>query len=191
MIIEYRGAKPDVEKAAFVADSAAVSGDVVIGAGSSVWFGAAIRAEAAAIRIGSKSNVQDNATLHSDYGCPVIIGDNVSVGHNAIVHGAVVEDGALIGMHATVLNGARIGEGALVAAGALVRENEVVPPRALVVGVPGKVVRTLDDDAVERNRANAQTYAEEAEEYAMGQKAARDCGREGAGEAVWTGSPLP
>lgn len=176
MIIEYRGAKPDVGNAAFIADTASLSGDVVVGGGSSVWFGAAIRAEAAPIRIGSRSNIQDNATLHSDYGCPVIIGDNVSVGHNAIVHGAIVEDGALIGMHATVLNGARIGKGALVAAGALVKENETVPARSLVVGVPGKAVRLLDEDAIERNRANAQVYVEEAEEYARGQAAARNGG---------------
>lgn len=110
--------------------------------------------------------MQDNATLHSDRDCPVIIGDDVSVGHNAVVHGAVVEDGALIGMHATVLNGAHIGKGALIAAGALVKEGEVVPDRALVVGVPGAVVRTLDEAAVEHNRENARMYVEDAKEYA-------------------------
>lgn len=166
MIIEYKGSAPDTAKAAYVAENAAVCGDVVAEEGSSIWFGAAIRAELAPIRIGKRSNVQDNATLHSDSECPVIIGDDVSVGHNAIVHGAVVEDGALIGMHATVLNGARIGKGALIAAGALVKENEVVPERALVVGVPGVVIRTLDDAAVEHNRANAQIYVADAEAYA-------------------------
>ncbi|WP_139653708.1 gamma carbonic anhydrase family protein [Raoultibacter phocaeensis] len=166
MIIGYKGAVPDVGAAVFVADSAAVCGDVVAEEGSSIWFGAAIRAELAPIRIGKRSNVQDNATLHSDHESPVIIGDDVSVGHNAIVHGAVVEDGALIGMHATVLNGARIGKGALIAAGALVKEGEIVPERALVVGVPGTVVRTLDDAAVEHNRTNAQVYVDDAMEYA-------------------------
>lgn len=116
-----------------------------------MWFGAVLRAEVDSIRIGAKSNVQDNATLHSDHGCPVVIGDCVSVGHNAIVHGAIVEDGCLIGMHATVLNGARIGKGSLIAAGALVKEGEVIPERSLVIGVPGKVIRMLDDATVEHN----------------------------------------
>ena len=166
MIIEYKGMAPDTSGAAYIADNACVSGDVSMGEGSSIWFGAAVRAELAPIRIGCRSNVQDNATLHSDSGFPVVLGDDVSVGHNAIVHGAVVEDGALIGMHATVLNGARVGKGALIAAGALVKEGQVVPDRALVVGVPGKVVRALDDETVEQNRINAQIYVDEADEYA-------------------------
>lgn len=166
MIIEYKGTVPDTNRAAFIADTATVSGDVTLGEESSVWFGAVLRAEVDSIRIGAKSNVQDNATLHSDHGCPVVIGDRVSVGHNAIVHGAHVEDGCLIGMHATVLNGARIGSGSLIAAGALVKEGEVIPERSLVVGVPGKVIRTLDEAAVEHNLANAQVYVDDAKEYA-------------------------
>ncbi|WP_417144716.1 gamma carbonic anhydrase family protein [Raoultibacter massiliensis] len=166
MIVEYKGMEPDTAQAVFVADTATVSGDVVLGEGSSVWFGAVIRGEVDSIRIGSKSNIQDNATLHSDHGCPVIIGERVSVGHNAVVHGAVVEDGCLIGMHATVLNGARIGAGSLVAAGALVKEGELIPERSLVVGVPGKVVRTLDDETVAHTAKNAQVYVDDAKEYA-------------------------
>ena len=166
MIVEYKGLEPDTAQAAFVADTATVSGDVVLGEESSVWFGAVIRGEVDSIRIGGKSNIQDNATLHSDHGCPVIIGERVSVGHNAVVHGAVVEDGCLIGMHATVLNGARIGAGSLVAAGALVKEGELIPERSLVVGVPGKVVRTLDDETVAHAAENAQVYVDDAKEYA-------------------------
>lgn len=166
MIIEYRGAAPDTHAAAFVADSATVSGNVVLGEESSVWFGAVVRGDIGSIRIGRKSNIQDNATLHTDHDCPVVIGDNVSVGHNAIVHGAIVGDGCLIGMHATVLNGARIGKGSLIAAGALVKEGEVIPERSLVVGVPGKVIRTIGDDVVEQNRKNAQIYVDDAKEYA-------------------------
>lgn len=166
MIVEYKGMEPDTAQAAFVAGTATVSGDVVLGEESSVWFGAVIRGEVDSIRIGGKSNIQDNATLHSDHGCPVIIGERVSVGHNAVVHGAVVEDGCLIGMHATVLNGARIGAGSLVAAGALVKEGELIPERSLVVGVPGKVVRTLDDETVAHAAENAQVYVDDAKEYA-------------------------
>lgn len=166
MIIEYKGSVPDVAKSAFVAENATVSGEVVVGAGSSVWYGAVLRADIAPIVIGSDSNVQDNATLHVDFDLPVIIGDRVTVGHNAIVHGAIVEDDALIGMHATVLNGARIGKGSIIAAGALVKEHAVIPERSLVVGVPGKVIRTLEEDVVEGNRRNAALYVEEAGEHA-------------------------
>lgn len=166
MIIDYRGMVPDTAKAAFIADNATVSGAVVLGEGSSVWFGATIRAEVASIRVGEGSNIQDSATLHTDVDLPVVIGDRVTVGHNAIVHGAIVEDDVLIGMHATVLNGAHIGRGSLIAAGALVKEHEVIPERSLVVGVPGKVVRKVDEETCERNRANAVVYVEEAAEYA-------------------------
>lgn len=166
MLVRFKGAAPDASRAAFVAANAAVCGDVVLGEGSSVWFGAAVRSELAPIRIGARSNVQDNATLHADRGFPVVIGEDVSVGHNAVVHGAQVGDGALVGMHATVLNGAHIGAGALIAAGALVTEHADIPERALVMGVPGRVVRQLDDDEVAFNRANALAYVEEAREYA-------------------------
>ncbi|MEG0374986.1 MAG: gamma carbonic anhydrase family protein [Raoultibacter sp.] len=166
MIIEFKGMRPDVSRASFIAENATISGDVILGEESSVWFSAAIRGEVESIRIGNKSNVQDNATLHSDYDCPIIIGDRVSVGHNAIVHGAIIEDDVIVGMHATVMDGARVGRGSLIAAGALVKEHEIIPERSLVVGVPGRVVRTLDEQAYERNLANAKVYVEDAKEYA-------------------------
>ncbi|MEG0505375.1 MAG: gamma carbonic anhydrase family protein, partial [Raoultibacter sp.] len=134
MIIEFKGMRPDVSRASFIAENATISGDVILGEESSVWFSAAIRGEVESIRIGNKSNVQDNATLHSDYDCPIIIGDRVSVGHNAIVHGAIIEDDVIVGMHATVMDGARVGRGSLIAAGALVKEHEIIPERSLVVG---------------------------------------------------------
>ena len=109
MLVEFKGMFPDVEKAAFIAPNAAICGDVAMDEGSSVWFSAVIRGEVAPIRIGKNSNVQDNAMLHSDYDCPVTLGDRVSVGHNAIVHGATIEDDVTVGMHATVMNGAVIG----------------------------------------------------------------------------------
>ena len=167
MIIEFKGMRPDVEKATFIADSATLSGDIHLAENTSVWFGASVRAEVASIIIGRDSNVQDNAMLHSDYDCPVTLGDRVSVGHNAIVHGATIEDDVTVGMHATVMNGAVIGAGSMVAAGALVKERSVIPPCSLVVGVPGKVIRTLDAQTVARNIEHSQeAYIADAQEYA-------------------------
>ena len=157
MLVEFKGMFPDVEKAAFIAPNAAICGDVAMDEGSSVWFSAVIRGEVA----------QDNAMLHSDYDCPVTLGDRVSVGHNAIVHGATIEDDVTVGMHATVMNGAVIGAGSMVAAGALVKERSVIPPCSLVVGVPGKVIRTLDAQTVARNIEHSQeAYIADAQEYA-------------------------
>lgn len=167
MLVEFKGMAPDVSQASYIAPNAAICGDVTLGEGSSVWFGAAIRGEVAPIRIGKNSNVQDNATLHSDHDCPIVLGERVSVGHNAVVHGAVIENDVTVGMHATVLNGAVIGAGSMIAAGALVKERQVIPPCSLVVGVPGKVVRTLDAEAVARNAAHSQeAYIADAQEYA-------------------------
>lgn len=167
MLVEFKGMAPDVSQASYIAPNAAICGDVTLGEGSSVWFGAAIRGEVAPIRIGKNSNVQDNATLHSDHDCPIVLGERVSVGHNAVVHGAVIENDVTVGMHATVLNGAVIGAGSMIAAGALVKERQVIPPCSLVVGVPGKVVRTLDAEAVARNVAHSQeAYIADAQEYA-------------------------
>ena len=153
MLVEFKGMFPDVEKAAFIAPNAAICGDVAMDEGSSVWFSAVIRGEVAPIR--------------SDYDCPVTLGDRVSVGHNAIVHGATIEDDVTVGMHATVMNGAVIGAGSMVAAGALVKERSVIPPCSLVVGVPGKVIRTLDAQTVARNIEHSQeAYIADAQEYA-------------------------
>ena len=116
MIIEFKGMRPDVEKATFIADSATLSGDIHLAENTSVWFGASVRAEVASITIGRDSNVQDNAMLHADYDLPITIGERVSVGHNAIVHGATIEDDVIVGMHATVMNGAHVGRGSIIAA---------------------------------------------------------------------------
>lgn len=166
MLIEYGEKTPRVDKAVYVADNAVLAGDVRLGEGCSVWFGAVLRADESTITIGARSNVQDNATIHVDYSYPVAIGEDVTIGHNAIVHGATVEDGVLIGMHATVMNGAHIGAGSLIAAGALVTENMVIPERSLVVGMPGKVIRVLDDDAVSGNLDAAAGYVALAGEFA-------------------------
>ena len=164
MILSFQGKTPDTEKAAFIAGSASVIGDVTLAEQSSVWFSAVLRGDECPISVGEGSNVQDNATVHGDFGHNVVIGKNVTVGHNAVVHGCEVGDGTLIGMGAIVLNGAKIGRECIIGAGAVVRENEVIPDRSLVVGVPAKVIREISDPS--GNLRNAETYAALAEEYA-------------------------
>jgi carbonic anhydrase/acetyltransferase-like protein (isoleucine patch superfamily) len=140
------GKSPDIDPTAFTAPTSVVVGEVTLGAGASVWYSAVLRADCGPITLGADSNVQDNCTVHVDPGFPVSIGERVSIGHNAVVHGCTVEDDCLIGMSATILNGAVIGAGSLVAAGAVVLEGTVVPPRSLVAGVPAKVRRELSDE---------------------------------------------
>ncbi|SFS06152.1 Carbonic anhydrase or acetyltransferase, isoleucine patch superfamily [Granulicella pectinivorans] len=146
MIRSFQGVFPVVGAGSYIDPSAQVIGDVVIGEHSSVWMNAVLRGDVNAIRIGSKSNVQDCAVLHGQrYKYSVTVGDLVTIGHNATVHGCVLEDMVLIGIGASVLNNARIGEGSIVAAGAVIPEQMVIPPNSLVAGVPGKIKRTLGD----------------------------------------------
>ena len=146
MIRSYQGKTPIVGQGCYIDQSAQVIGDVIFGDHSSVWMNAVVRGDVNAIRIGSKTNIQDCAVLHGmRYVHPVHIGELVTIGHSAVVHGCTVEDAVLVGMHATILNGARIGEGSIIAAGALIPEGTVIPPRSLVAGLPGKVRRQLDD----------------------------------------------
>jgi len=160
VITTFDGTTPTVEDGAWVADNATVLGDAEIGAGSGVWFGAVVRADTESIRIGRDTNIQDNCVLHADPGAPLTIGDRVSIGHVAVLHGCTVESDVLIGMGAVLMNHARIGSGSLVAAGAVVVEGTVVPPGSLVAGVPGKVRRELTDDELEHVRTNARQYAD-------------------------------
>jgi carbonic anhydrase/acetyltransferase-like protein (isoleucine patch superfamily) len=155
-----------IGKDVYVDASAQVVGEVELGAQSSVWMNAVLRGDVHAIRIGARSNVQDGAVLHGMKGMyPVEVGDGCTIGHNATVHGCVLEDDVLVGMGAVVLNGARIGAGSIVAAGALVPERMMVPPRSLVVGVPGKVKRELTEAEVEGNRMYAARYVDYSREY--------------------------
>jgi carbonic anhydrase/acetyltransferase-like protein (isoleucine patch superfamily) len=156
---------PHVDPSAWVADTATIVGDVTVGPDSSVFYSAVLRADMEAVSVGAGSNIQDGAVLHADPGFPARIGDDVSVGHGAVLHGCTVEEGCLVGMNATVLNGAVIGAGSLVAANALVPEGTVIPPRSLVAGVPGKVRRELTDAEVEHCRANAGVYRHLAETH--------------------------
>lgn len=162
------GKQPVRHPTAWVAPSAEVIGEVTLGAGSSVWFGAVIRGDNTPILVGERTNIQEGAMLHSDPGSPLTIGADCTVGHHAILHGCTIGDGALIGMGATILNGAVIGAGCLVGAGALVTEGKSFPAGSLIVGSPARAVRQLDGDAAARLRLSATHYAERAREYAAG-----------------------
>lgn len=163
MLIALGDKQPDVAAGAWVAPNATLAGSVRLAEGASVWYGAVLRADNEPITIGKDSNIQDNCAFHVDRGKPVTLGEGVSVGHNATVHGATIGDHALIGMGATVMNGAVIGAETLVAAGALVTEGMEVPPRSLVAGVPAKVRRELSDAEVAKLHDNARIYTEHRE----------------------------
>jgi carbonic anhydrase/acetyltransferase-like protein (isoleucine patch superfamily) len=157
-VLALEGATPRVDAGAFVAAGARVIGAVTLLEGSSVWYNAVLRADSDAITLGAGSNIQDNVTVHVDAGRPVVIGENVSVGHNAVVHGCTVGDGTLVGMGSVILSGAVIGEGCLIAGGAVVLEGSVIPPGSLVAGVPGKVRRLLTDEERAGILHNAEVY---------------------------------
>jgi carbonic anhydrase/acetyltransferase-like protein (isoleucine patch superfamily) len=165
MILRYKDKLPLLAPTSFVASNATLIGDVEVGERASVWFGTVLRGDLAPIRIGARTNIQDGTIIHSDPGFPVEIGEGVTVGHGAILHGCKVQDGALIGIGATVLDGAVIGKEALIGANALVTPNKVIPERALVMGSPGKVVRLLTDAEIEELKHGADLYVASADEY--------------------------
>ena len=143
---------------AFIAENATVTGDVSIAPDVSIWYGAVIRADRNSITIGRGSNIQDNAVVHNTLTSPVVIGEDVSIGHGAIVHGATIGSRVLVGMGAIVMNNAVIGEDSIIAAGAVVTEGKEIPPRSLVMGVPGKVVREVSDEQAAGIVENARVY---------------------------------
>lgn len=162
--VEPYGA-PEVHESAWLAPGSIVVGKVTIGAESSIWYNAVVRGDSDAIHIGERTNLQDGVVIHTFVGQATTIGDDVSMGHNAVVHGATVENGCLIGMSATVLNEAVVGEGSLVAAGALVPQGMVIPPHSLVAGVPARVVRELRDSDREAVRLNSEVYLQYTESH--------------------------
>ena len=171
IIRSFDGKEPRFGDRLFLADNVTVIGDVEIGNDCSIWYGTVIRGDVNAIRIGSRSNVQDNCTIHVTHDTwPTIIAEEVTIGHGAIVHGCTVHRGALIGMGARVLDGAIVGESALVAAGAVVGEGTRVPPRTLVAGVPARVKRPLTDDELERLDQSWRHYVEYKEKYLSSQR---------------------
>ncbi len=156
---------PEIDASAYITDSAKIIGKVKIDANASVWFGTVIRGDNELIHIGENSNLQESCTLHTDPGFPLSVGKNVTVGHQAMLHGCDIGDGSLIGIQAVILNGAKIGRNCLVGAGALITEGKEFPDNSLIVGSPAKVIRTLNDEAIAHMQANTQNYVRRAQEY--------------------------
>ena len=169
-IYELDGTAPQLAGSAWVADSAQVMGNVVLAEDSSVWFGAVLRGDTETITVGKGSNIQDGSVLHSDYGYPTTLGENVTVGHQVMLHGCTIGDETLIGIGATVLNGAKIGKNCLVGAGSLVTEGKEFPDGSLIMGTPAKVVKALTPEQVEGLRRSAQHYVDNAQRYRHGLK---------------------
>lgn len=167
-IYELDGAAPLISDSAWVADSAQVMGDVELADDASVWFGAVIRGDVESIRIGRRSNIQDMSVLHADVGMPLTVGDDVTVGHQVMLHGCTIGDGSLIGIGAVVLNGAKIGKGCLVGAGSLVTEGKEFPDGSMILGSPAKVVRQLTPEQLEGLLQSAQHYVENARRFRLG-----------------------
>lgn len=168
MLIALGDKVPYVDDTAWVAPNSTLVGSVSVGPGASVWYGAVLRADNEPITIGARSNVQDLCAFHTEKGKPVVLGEDVSVGHGAVIHGATIGDGCLIGMGAIIMNGAIIGEHSLIAAGALVSEGVEIPPRSLVAGVPGKVRRELTAEQLAHLTDNSATYEHHREEHRNG-----------------------
>ncbi len=166
MILEYLGKKPQLHESVFVAEGVQVIGDVTVGRDSSLWFNSVIRGDVNYIRIGERTNVQDNSVIHVTYEkFPTVIASNVSVGHAAVIHGCEIGDYCLIGMGAILLDNCKIGEESIVAAGSLVREGFIVPPRSLVAGLPARVVRELKPEELKRLEVSAQHYVDYVANY--------------------------
>lgn len=166
MIRTFQGIKPTIAKSAFIEDTAVVIGDVVIGEECSVWFHAVVRGDVNYIRIGRRTNVQDFCMLHVTHDtAPLVIGDDVTIGHNVVLHGCTIKDRVLIGMGAIIMDGAVIGEDSVIGAGALVTEGTIVPPKSLTLGSPAKVKRPVTDKELAWIRESAQNYITYARQY--------------------------
>jgi carbonic anhydrase/acetyltransferase-like protein (isoleucine patch superfamily) len=165
MIQTYAGRVPRIAASAYIADSADVIGDVEIAENASIWFAAVLRGDIEPIRIGANSNIQDGSVVHTLDGSPTVVGDWVTVGHRAVLHGCAIENNCLIGMGAILLNDVRVGEGSIIAAGALVAEKTVIPPRSLYLGVPARFKRELKESDQQFIRMHADHYLEYKEVY--------------------------
>jgi carbonic anhydrase/acetyltransferase-like protein (isoleucine patch superfamily) len=166
LILPYRGIWPRIAEDAFITPTAVIVGDVTIESGANIWFGAVLRGDTAPIRIGPRTNVQDGCVLHTDEGAPATVGAECTLGHGAIVHGATIGDGTLVGMRATVLNLAVVGAGCLIAAATLVPEGKRIEPGQLVMGAPGKAIRAVTEAEQARIREGVTHYLDYAREYA-------------------------
>jgi carbonic anhydrase/acetyltransferase-like protein (isoleucine patch superfamily) len=171
MIKKYKDKTPRIDKSSFLAETAMVIGDVEIGRNVNIWYGTVIRADINHVKIGDDTNIQENTVIHVDLNdrglgdCATVIGQRVTVGHGAILHGCKIADDCLIGMGATILSGAKIGAGSVIAAGALVKEGQEIPPRSLAAGMPAVVKRQVSDQEFELIKSSARHYTDLAEDY--------------------------
>ena len=169
MLRPYKSISPKIHPTAYIYDTAHIIGDVAIGEYSSVWCGAVLRGDVHFIKIGNRTNIQDNSVLHGTKGVwPVILGDDITVGHNVTLHGCTIKDRCLIGMGSIILDGVTVGEECIIGAGALITEKIIIPPRSLVLGIPAKVVRQIRDEEIERILRSAKNYIEYSEPYKTG-----------------------
>ncbi|MCP9482204.1 gamma carbonic anhydrase family protein [Shimia sp. CNT1-13L.2] len=169
-LYELDGIAPEIAEDSWVAPDANVIGNVRVEEGASVWFGTTIRGDNEPIVIGKGSNVQENTVMHTDPGCPLTIGEGCTIGHKAMLHGCTIGENSLVGMGATILNGAKIGKNCLIGAGALITEGKVIPDGSLVMGAPGKIVRELDENAINGLRGSALHYQENMRRFRNGLK---------------------
>ncbi|MFS0762565.1 gamma carbonic anhydrase family protein [Peribacillus phoenicis] len=165
MIIPYNNKKPSIDDTVFVAPGAHLIGDVSIGKDSTIWFNSVLRGDEDSIIIGEKCSIQDNSTIHLFEGCPVVIEDEVTVGHNVILHGCKIGKRSIIGMGSTILDNVEIGEECIVGANTLISSGKIIPPRSLVIGSPGKVVRRLNDKDLELIQLSIDTYVQKGKDF--------------------------
>lgn len=165
MILSYKGISPTIASDTFIAPTATIIGNVKIEKGANIWYGTVVRGDMAAIRIGVNTNIQDNCTIHTDINKPAIIGDHVTVGHNAVVHGCTVESNCLVGMNAVVLSGAHLKTGSIIAAGALIKEGQVAGPFQLLAGMPAVVKKVLSEEILEILELPVEEYLELAKHH--------------------------
>ena len=165
MILNFEGKKPIVSEKAYIAENATVIGEVIIGEYSSIWYNVVLRGDIAKISIGNNTSVQDGSIVHCDTGVPTIIGNNVTIGHNVLLHACKIGDGSLIGIGAIVLDGAEVGEGTIIGSGAIVTPRTKIPPFTMALGVPAKVVRNLTEEEVENLKKHAMEYVKLMKRY--------------------------
>lgn len=165
MIKELSGKQPKIENASFIAENATIIGDVKLEEGTTVWYGAVIRGDGDSIRVGKNTNIQDNTVVHVDPDNPVVIGENVTIGHSCIIHGCTIGDNCLIGMGSIIMNGAKIGDNCLVGAGALITENKEFPSGSKIIGSPAKMKSEVTEKDLELIKYSADYYMKDAEMY--------------------------
>ena len=165
MIYDFEEHTPKIDTDSWVAGNATIIGKVELKKNSNIWFNSTLRGDEEPIVVGEGTNVQDGSVIHTDPGCPVIIGKNVTIGHLVMLHGCIIEDDCLIGIGSTILNKAKIGKYSIIGANALITENKIIPERSLVIGSPGKVVRQVTDKEIKHIKENAQHYVENYKKY--------------------------